>query len=300
MVQKLGAYARLLRLSNGPTAVADVWMGYAVASGELAPSWALAFVTLASLCLYHGGMALNDCRDAKEDTAEERDRPIATGLISFTGAHRVATTLLRMGLLLAIAAGATVGSYLAAALGLLLLAAIVAYNGRLKRTVAGPFLMGACRGLNGLLGMSLASGPLAWATVPPGIFAYVVGLTLFARDERETPYRPQLVAGATLSLVGIASLALSPKLLATAAALAISDTAYLFWSVTALIATRGMAAAILQPTPKNIGRGVGIAIQGLIVIDATLATLYAGPMAGLAILALLPITMLLARSIPQT
>lgn len=72
------------------------------------------------------------------------------------------------------------------------------------------------------------------------------------------------------------------------------------WSTAGLFATRGMVAAILQPTPRNIGRGVGIAIQGLVVIDAVLATFYAGPVAGLAILALLPVTMLLSRWIPQT
>lgn len=300
VVKKLAAYARLLRLSNGPTAIADVWMGYAVASGELTPTLPLALATVASLCLYHGGMALNDYRDAERDTAAKRNRPIATGQISLAAAKRVAHVLLLVGLFLTVAAGAAANSYGVMNVGLLLVVAIVAYNGRLKRTVAGPLLMGACRSLNGLLGMSITSGSGGVATIPWGIFAYVVGLTLFARDERDSTRRRQLVTGAVICLLGIAWLALGPELLRSAAAPPLAPTATVFWMVTALIATRGMAAAILQPSPKNIGRGVGIAIQGLVVIDATLATLYAGPMAGLAIFALLPITMLLARSIPQT
>ena len=65
VVKTLYAYARLLRISNAPTALADVWMGYAVANGRLEPTRELLLLSLASLCLYHAGMALNDLHDAR-------------------------------------------------------------------------------------------------------------------------------------------------------------------------------------------------------------------------------------------
>ena len=90
VVQKFAAYAKLLRLSNAPTAVADVWMGYAVATGRLEPTLPLALMTAASLCLYHGGMALNDAIDADRDEIENRRRPISEGHISRNRAYQIA------------------------------------------------------------------------------------------------------------------------------------------------------------------------------------------------------------------
>ncbi|QDT69211.1 prenyltransferase [Planctomycetes bacterium MalM25] len=301
MFEKALAYARLLRLSNGPTALADVWMGYAVVSGSLAPSWPLLLASLASLALYHGGMALNDANDAEKDTAENRGRPIAEGLITPSVATWVARSLLFSGLGLGIAASASAGSFSGQNVTLLLAIAIVLYNSRLKSTLAGPPLMGACRGLNIMLGMAVAGGTTigtAGDGVPVGQFLYITGVTLYARDEAGTPKRSLLAAGAAMALVGIAWLATCSSLSDAVSAKPIATIG--FWIAVALMATRGMAAAILQPTPRNLGRGVGIAIQGLVILDATLAALYAGPMAGLAILALLPVTMLLARWIPQT
>jgi 1,4-dihydroxy-2-naphthoate octaprenyltransferase len=300
VVKKIAAYAKLLRLSNAPTAVADVWMGYAVATGKLEPTLPLCLMTAASLCLYHGGMALNDVRDAKQDAIDNRNRPIAAGLISYGVAKFISRSLLLLGLVLGVSAGVAAASFETIDEVLVLLVAIVAYNGRLKRTLLGPILMGVCRSLNAALGMSLSPMAGGNAAILLGIFVYVVGLTVFARDESKHGHRRQLALGLLLSIAGLAWLALMPLLQSLPEAAKSPQAWTLLWIVTSLIAIRGMVAGILQPTPRNIGRGVGIAIQGLVVIDATLATLYAGPVAGLAILALLPVTMLLSRWIPQT
>ena len=305
LVDKALAYARLLRLSNGPTAVADVWMGYAVAAGELTPASPIVLMTFASLGFYHGGMALNDAMDAERDAVDQRGRPIELGHLKESMAFSVATALLFGGASLAfVSAGAQ-----SLVIAVPLLAAIAAYNSRYKRTAIGPLLMGLCRFLNVQLGAFAAVAAKVDCSLPPkprwtpvdltlGFYAavvigvYIAGVTWFARDEATESKRVWL---ASATLVAAAALVLA------AVATPYSEPARPFtWAIVALIATRGMVAAILQPTPKNIGRGVGIAIQGLVVIDATLAALYAGPVAGLAILALLPVTMLLARWIPQT
>lgn len=286
------AWARLLRLSNAPTAIADVWMGYAVATGGLAPCWPLVWLTVSSLCVYHAGMALNDAVDADDDRQHARARPIAQGLVSRPDAYVVACGLGGLGMVFAVMAAWAAGKPEPVVLGALLLLLIYAYNSRWKRTVVGPLIMGACRAGNGLLGASVGLTAEVVAHLAPGALAYVAGLTLFARDESGGGRRPQLFAGAMLAISGVAWLALRPG--------APSGVAALLWAAAAVFALRGMAAALLQPTPQRVGRGVGIAIQGLVVINATLATLHAGPTAGLAILALLPVTQLLALFIPQT
>ena len=72
-------------------------------------------------------------------------------------------------------------------LSLCLVAAILLYDGPLKRTWAGPAMMGLCRFLNVLLGVSV-SGATPW----PGwhlafvVGLYVAGVTWFARTEAQS------------------------------------------------------------------------------------------------------------------
>lgn len=283
-------------------------MGYAVVAGTLAPSWPLALMTVASLCLYHAGMALNDAVDAEEDARDNRGRPIEEGLISCSTAYGVTFSLSALALACSFGLSVSTGRFGPLLFATLLSITIFVYNSRYKPTLAGPFLMASCRFLNVLLG-SNAAGNLASSlegkTSPAAgdaytaafvIGGYVLGLTLFARHETTGRSRLPLIVAMLISAMALAiagfTLWVPPATNAAAWRLMLI--------VAGLFALRGMVAGILQPTPKNIGRGVGIAIQGLVVIDATLATLYAGPMAGLAILALLPVTMLLARWIPQT
>ncbi len=300
------AYARLLRLSNAPTAVADVWMGFAVVTSALEATAPLVLLTVASLCLYHGGMAQNDAFDARRDAKENRGRPIAEGWISRRQADRLANVLIVLGVALAAVASWLTGSWVAVVVALVLSLTVAIYNSSLKRTLLGPVVMAGCRVLNVGLGMAatMPDAALAASEMTPlvggGLFFYVAGVTLFARDETKEGHRPTLVAGILLCLAGIAWLALAPRWLPTPRVEVTSLAWALFWGVTALMTTRGMVAGILQPTPKTIGRGIGLAIQGIVVIDAVLASLYAGPAAGLAIFALLPLVMLLGLKIPQT
>ena len=87
--------------------------------------------------------------------------------------------------------------------------AILAYNAGVKRTWFGPVIIGACRGLNLLLGMTHAAalgGPIAWlAAVAYGIF--VCGITLSSRSEAVGGARLSLIAGLSLQLTAILALA---------------------------------------------------------------------------------------------
>lgn len=306
LATRLFGWVRLLRLSNAPTALADVWAGYAVVSGDLSPTPALVLASLASLGFYHGGMALNDACDADRDATQGRGRPIAQALISRRAASELAALLL-VGGLFAACQTELFGHAWTEPFAFLLFAAVVLYNQpAVKASAAGPVVMGGCRACNLLLGAG-AAYPTAEAgdeAIPYGIAAgllvYVLGVTTFARDEAvASGQRRNLWIGIAFSAAGLLWLAVE-SLGGDSAPGERGWQPVLFWLVTAAFALRGMAAALLQPTPARVGRGIGIAIQGIIVIDATLATLYAGPVAGLAILALLPVTMLLSLWIPQT
>ena len=85
----------------------------------------------------------------------------------------------------------------------------------LKRTVLGPEVMGACRGLNLLLGMTHApalGGPVAWlAAAMYGLF--VAGITWISRSETESGQTGHLLVGLTLqdlALLGLMAAALQP------------------------------------------------------------------------------------------
>lgn len=300
-MKKLLAWVRLARLSNAPTAIADVIMGAAVARGLWFADGTTALLAMASLCLYHGGMVLNDAVDAEVDADQDRGRPIASGLITRAAAYRCAWGLLAVGVVTASAVSYSHGSYMAAVLALLIAGCVVLYNTRFKRTLLGPLLMGTCRALNVLLGASVALTAGLVVQLAPGVLAYVAGLTLFARDEAFGGRRGQLLAGVSISVLGLLWLATAPWITPVGRwPRADAFTWALLWLVTACFVFRGAAAAILQPTPTRIGRAVGIGVQGIVVIDAALAAGYASPVAGLAVLACLPIAMLLARWIPPT
>ncbi len=303
-LQKIGAYARLLRLSNAPTAVADVWMGYAVSTGSFKPTVSLVLLTMVSLCLYHGGMALNDAVDAKQDGIDRRGRPIERRLISQRLAYLLAYALLAIGVAIAVFASQFT-DYPVGSIAFFVAVCVIAYNSRLKLSLAGPFLMALCRIGNVEIGMSQCNGCSELLSAEEmgyyrvGLFFYVVGLTFFAREESVGKKAHNYLIATLMSFGGALAIGLLLGSSTLPPAIGVIQWGIL-WFAIAMFTTRGMLAATLQPTQHNIGRGIGIAIQGIIVIDATLAAIYAGPMAGLAIFALLPVTMLLSKWIPQT
>ncbi|HEY7269516.1 MAG TPA: UbiA family prenyltransferase, partial [Dehalococcoidia bacterium] len=196
----LRAYAQLVRLSNLPTALADICLG--VLAAHALPEHSLAFVLLllSSGCLYSAGMAWNDYFDVEQDRRERSFRPLPSGRISPTQAARLGIGLLVAGVLLAALAG--MASFWIA---VCLVGAILAYNGWLKRTWAGPIAMGACRFLNVLLGVS-ACGSLLWprgAHLALVVGLYIVGVTWFARTEARLSNQNALRGAAVVMLAAL-------------------------------------------------------------------------------------------------
>jgi 4-hydroxybenzoate polyprenyltransferase len=278
----LQSWARLTRLVNLPTALADIALG-ALATGSLPERWpAFGLLLLASGCLYSSGMVWNDYFDAEQDYRERPDRPIPSGQVRRGTAALGGALLMLLGV--ALAAGA--GRHPAVVAGLLVVA-IFLYDGWLKRTALGPVAMGACRFLNVLMGVSITGG-LAWPLGPHLALAvglYIVGVTWFARTEARDSSRPALTAAAAVMLtgliLGVAVAVHKPEGTASPAFVPLL-VALGFWLGLPL------RRAVESPTPANVQAGVKRSLMGLILFDAALAAGTAGTVGLLILLLLVP------------
>ncbi len=310
--QKAIAYAQLLRVSNVLTALADVWMGVIVARSALTPPVTCGLLSLASVSLYLSGMVLNDLFDAARDARERPERPIPSGRVSRSVAAWIGGGLMLGGLAFAAAASWVEHSGLPLTVAGGLAACVVAYNAGLKSTPLGPLAMAACRVANVALGMSVGTGelfsdsgqgpfPAPLIYIAPGVLLYIAGLTWFARTEEATSHRGTLGAASLVMLSGLAVFAAGPTWLGIGPPLAVDENGWLLlWLVIGMLVARRLAAALLQPDPTHVQGAVVNALQTVITINAALAWGYAGPQWGLAVLALLPPTMLLGYFIRQT
>jgi hypothetical protein len=285
----LRAYAQLVRLPNLPTALADICLG--VLAAQALPHHALAFASLllASACLYSAGMVWNDYFDREQDRRERPFRPLPSGRISPHQAMQLGTALLVAGVLFALPAGRT-----SLFVALCLAATILAYDGWLKPTWAGPLAMGACRFLNVLLGVSVC-GSLLWprgAHLALIVGLYIVGVTWFARTEAHRSKQNALRGAAAVILASLLLALPLPSLLPEG-----QYSSFLFpYLLVALGFLVGlpMAQAIANPVPSQVQAAVKRALMSLILLDTVLATATAG-FIGLVILFLLAPSLYLNR-----
>jgi 4-hydroxybenzoate polyprenyltransferase len=299
---RLLPYAQLLRLPNVFTAFADILLGALAAGTVLTRPFGTVALLLASGCLYCAGMVWNDYFDVAVDRKERPFRPLPSGKISLGTARLLGLGLLAAGLLFAALAGLTGAGWSSEPLVIAgtLVAAIVCYDGWLKQTPVGPLSMGACRLLNVLLGTSLAEA----ATLSPGhrmhlalvVGLYITGLTWLARNEAGRSLATQLRgAAAVLFAALIMGLALAARRPEGVVPVAFPFLLTGFGFLIGIPVLR----AIAQPDPKNVQAAVKRCILGLVVLDAILATVYAG-LWGLLILLLLPPALLLGRRVYST
>jgi 4-hydroxybenzoate polyprenyltransferase len=289
------AWLQLLRLPNVFTAAADVAMGYLFTHRNLEPAPHFVLLVAASSLLYLSGMVLNDAFDADVDARDRPQRPIPSGRVSRRAATAVGWSMLAGGVVVAWGASLAANDGRPGAVAVLLAACIVTYDGLLKQTPLAPLLMGACRTLNVLLGMSLAI--VGWGEaellIAVGIGVYIAGVTIFARTEARVTARWRLFLGLAVLLAGFALLAGVPHLTASRPPLEVSRNGWLLlWAVLALITARRCVIAILQPLPARVAAAVRHCVHSIIVLDAAVCAGYAGPFWGLAVLLLLMPTLL--------
>ncbi|MFT6040843.1 MAG: 4-hydroxybenzoate polyprenyltransferase [Gammaproteobacteria bacterium] len=161
------AWAKLLRLSLFPSALADPLAGAAVAGAlwkvELP---GLLVAVAASLAVFHGSMAINDWHDLAEDKVAGRERPLTAGHISPTAALGAGILMVLIGALLAAWTGFRLMESPWAAFEFFGVAALaVGYNIGLRGPLLGPGLLGLCRAGNFLFGALLVLGSAGLSSV---------------------------------------------------------------------------------------------------------------------------------------
>jgi 4-hydroxybenzoate polyprenyltransferase len=293
------AWLQLVRLPNLATAVADPLAGFVIVAGFHDLSWlppAGWLAVLASVCLYAGGMVQNDVVDAEVDQHERPGRPLPSGQIAVGTAALAANGLLAVGGLAACAAAVVAACPAPAFVGAVLTVAIWVYNRHAKGTLPGTVVMGSCRGLNWLLGMTAAGWPAGtlWL-LPIGMGLYVTGITIFARDEVEQGRRRLLLLGTAVMLGGLVLAGAVPgQALANdtlAAGMWVAGgrlPAWLsLWSVLAVVIVTRCLQAVLDPSPRRMQAAIGNAIMAIITLDAVVVLAFCGEAWAIAIFMLL-------------
>lgn len=241
------AWARLIRLPNVFTIIADVTAAMSVVVGgsgwwTLAPAQGVVWVPVAgsyglllvaSVALYWAGMVLNDVFDVRRDARLRSERPLPMRQISIATARRAAWMLMLIGVIAASVVSAT-----SLVVALILSVLIVLYDGPCKRTPIAPLLMGGCRVFSSLLGaaagVAAVSPQSAWRTAATanltalgpdvigglpavsiafavGMGVYITGLTTFARRESIGDRTFHLTLGWWVMLAGGLMIAAAPR-----------------------------------------------------------------------------------------
>lgn len=265
-MSRLRDWLELCRIPNVFTAMADPLAGALLVGAVAWDTPAILLVMLASACMYTGGIVLNDWNDYRRDLRERPERPLPSGRIRRLYALCLAAALLFLGPTLTYILGTEVNQ-----VAVLLVLAIVTYDVLLKHTPIAPAVMAFCRGLNLLLGMMLVDTAESLVSTQMRVYlfflmwAYVLGVTLFARYEVEGRHRWLLLSGAGTAWAAILGAALLAYLFPGAA----SHRVGLAWC-SALMAFVGyrMIQALLTPTPQRVQLAVTTSVMGIILLDA--------------------------------
>ncbi|MDO1499457.1 UbiA-like protein EboC [Euzebyella saccharophila] len=293
-------YARLARPANLPTAAADIFAGTAIGglfisknplevfASELGLSFL--FLVVSSIFLYAGGVIMNDVFDYRLDLIERPERPIPSGVVPLVSASIFGAVVLLLGVTMAFLVSLASG-----AIATTLALSILLYDGLAKKHgFFGPLIMGICRGLNLILGMSiLGLLSYAWLALIPVI--YIFAITLISRGEVHGNNKGHIVlAGVLYSLVILAILLAS--FLYTESILG----TFIYLGLFAYMIFRPLIKAYSDNSPKNIKGAVMGGVISLIIMDAALGATFSVWWYGLVILLLLPISKGLAKMFAVT
>lgn len=157
---------------------------------------------------------------------------------------------------------------------------VLGYDVGFKNTPLGPLVMGSCRAGNVLLGASVVGSVSDVFQSPQlpialGLGTYIVGVTLFARQEATVSGRTALLGAAMVINLGVVTLAM----LVNKSTKVLPDHRLPTLGILAMILLtldRRLAVAIRQPTPVAVQVAVKVLLLSLVVLDATLVYAFNG------------------------
>lgn len=262
---KVFPYLQLMRPPNLLTAVADIWAGVALSgyinSEFLARSsdFRILLLSMATVCLYAGGVVLNDVCDSELDRVERPERPIPSGRASKNKAAFLAVILLAAGVALSLAVHPMSGLI---AFGVALAAVIYDKWGK-KSEIFGPLNMGLCRGGNLLLGISIVPAALTYIGWTAGVpVVYITAVTVISRGEVHGGTRSYLYVSVLIYAMVMAIVML------TATGTRQFWETLVFIVLFAAMVIPSLWSAIREPVARNIGKAVKSGVLGLIILDA--------------------------------
>jgi 4-hydroxybenzoate polyprenyltransferase len=297
---RIKPYLQLVRLPNVFTAAADSLAGWLLVHGNLAEPARWLPLVLASMAIYAAGIALNDWFDYAIDLQERPGRPLPSGQVSRRFAAVLGAALLVAG------PGLTVlgRSPRSVAVATLLSACVLAYDAGLKHSWLGPEIMGACRGLNVLLGMSQATalgGPTAWL-VALSMAVFVTGVTWISRSETGSTSGPSIgmnagIALQNLALVGLLAAALQPRRfpMPRSDLAIVAPEGLLVLLLVGLVVNLACAAALRDPAPARVQRAVKTGVLSLVWLNVGVVLAVRGLPVALAVAVLWIPAFLLGR-----
>lgn len=271
------AVFQLVRLPAGFSAISNVIAAHLLMThGDL--QWLILTLSiLASLCLYFGGMALNDCFDFNEDRRNRANRPLPNGQITLNRAWILSVGLIFSGVILALLIG--VASFV---LAIVLAAMIILYDSKILNPIPSAIAMGACRYLNWLFAMSFVGFSGIALELPLALFFYVTGLTLLSKAEVRVESKKPFYQAIVFFFFCLMVLLYQAFML---------DTSILI-PVIAIVLFTGFIVKTLLPVsrefaPYTVQAAIGALVMGVIIVDATLLAVYGYPVFAVCILLLL-------------
>lgn len=285
-----------MRPPNLPTAAADILAGGAIVGAfslnRVLLPYDLLFLIVASILLYAGGVVLNDVFDHKIDASERPERPIPKGVVSLRIAAVLGGLLLLLGVLLSFISNMEAGL-----VSLVLACAIILYDALAKHhSFFGPLVMGSCRGLNLLLGMSLFGLPMGpnWFFILIPII-YISAVTLISRGEVHGNNKRNIILSGFLYLM-VATAILIMMLRDMPSFIKVIP----FLIVFVFFIYKPLLKAYNVNTPENIKKAVKSGVLSLVLMDAALASANSTWWVGLLIVLLLPLSLFLSKRFSVT
>ncbi len=290
-------YLVLIRPANVVTAIADIFAGISLSgilNSKLLPgiTWDALALVLTTACLYAGGIVFNDVFDLELDKKERPERPLPSGQVSKIQAIRFGLVLFAIAI---VAAWSVSIVSILICLGIIVCA--TTYDKYFKHTlVGGPLVMGLCRGLNLLLGISIVSSQVSelwWLGGLPVLF--IAAITLTSQGEVHGNNRYSVMVASCFDLV-VAGTVLYLVFLGYFQLLAVLP----FLLIWLLMNLQAKGKAIIKNTPGNVMKAVKMGIISLIPLDACYAAGSSYWWFGLITLLLLPLSLLLSRKFAVT
>ncbi|MFT5885564.1 MAG: heme O synthase-like polyprenyltransferase [Arcticibacterium sp.] len=293
---KLFYYLVLTRPANVITAVSDILAGVAIVG--ILDSSAQSKLNIILLCiatagLYAGGIVFNDIFDLETDKKERPERIIPSGKVSQKEALVFGLILFLFGISLAFKV-----SYLSGFIATGIVTFALIYDKYAKHHIlAGPLIMGLCRGLNLLLGMSVLANnvlPEFWmmAFIP---IIFIAAITLTSQGEVLGKNKISVIFALFLDFLVVSIiLFLANKGLMS------------LWSVIPFVTLWfginffAKFKAIKKNESKYIMNAVKMGVLSLIPLNASYVAGFSDWRYGIAVLLLLPISILLARKFSVT